>query len=48
MKGQVGLITITRPEALNALNRAVLRELNEFLDAVNLETTRCLIITGAG
>ena len=48
MKGQVGLITITRPEALNALNRAVLRELNEILDAVNLETTRCLIITGAG
>jgi len=48
MKGQVGLITITRPEALNALNKAVLRELNEILDAVNLETTRCLIITGAG
>ena len=46
--GQVGLITINRPEALNALNRAVLQELNEVLDAVDLETTRCLVITGAG
>ncbi len=45
---QLGLITINRPEALNALNRAVLQELNEVLDAVDLETTRCLVITGAG
>jgi enoyl-CoA hydratase len=48
MIGQVGLITINRPDALNALNRAVLHELNEVLDAVDLETTRCLVITGAG
>ena len=46
--GQVGLITINRPEALNAINRALLNELNEILDAVDLETTRCLVITGAG
>ena len=46
--GQVGLITINRPEALNAINRAVLQELSEVLDAVDLETTRCLVITGAG
>ncbi|MEN6531968.1 MAG: enoyl-CoA hydratase-related protein [Anaerolineaceae bacterium] len=46
--GQVGLITINRPEALNTLNRAVLQELNEVLDAVDLGTTRCLVITGAG
>ena len=46
--GHVGLITINRPEALNALNRAVLQELNEVLDAVDLGTTRCLVITGAG
>ena len=48
IKGQVGLITINRPEALNALNRAVLKELDEVLDAVDLETTRCMVITGAG
>jgi enoyl-CoA hydratase len=46
--GQVGLITINRPEALNAINRALLNELNEILDDVDLETTRCLVITGAG
>lgn len=48
MAGQVGLITINRPESLNAINRAVLQELSEVLDAVDLETTRCLVITGAG
>ena len=46
--GQVGLITINRPEALNAINRAVLQELSDVLDAVDIETTRCLVITGAG
>ncbi len=48
MIGQVGLITINRPEALNAINRAVLSELYEILDAVDLEAIRCLVITGAG
>jgi len=48
MIGQVGLITINRPEALNALNSVVLAELNEILDAVDLDTARCLVITGAG
>ncbi|MDD3369338.1 MAG: enoyl-CoA hydratase-related protein [Lachnospiraceae bacterium] len=44
----VGVITINRPEALNALNSAVLDELNTVLDAVDLATTRCLVLTGAG
>lgn len=48
MIGQVGLITINRPESLNAINSAVLAELNEVLDAVDLEVIRCLVITGAG
>ncbi|MBR3771854.1 MAG: enoyl-CoA hydratase/isomerase family protein [Clostridium sp.] len=47
-EGFVGVITINRPKALNALNSQVLKELDEALDAVNLETTRCLILTGAG
>ena len=46
--GQVGLITINRPEALNALNSAVLADLNDALDALDLESTRCLLITGVG
>ena len=46
--GYVGVITINRPKALNALNSQVLDELSETLDAVDLEATRCLILTGAG
>lgn len=47
-KGFTGVITINRPKALNALNSQVLDELNQTLDAVDLEATRCLILTGAG
>ena len=47
-KGAVGIITISREKALNALNSQVLDELNETLDNVNLDTVRCLILTGAG
>ena len=48
LNGQVGILTINRPEALNALNSAVLIELDLLLDQVDLKNTRCLIITGAG
>ncbi len=47
-EGFVGVITINRPKALNALNSGVLDELNACLDAVDLEATRALILTGAG
>ncbi len=47
-KGAVGVITINREKALNALNSQVLDELNTTLDAVNLDEVRCLILTGAG
>lgn len=46
--GAVGTITINRPQALNALNSAVLDDLNAVLDNVNLDEVRCLILTGAG
>ncbi|MCI8324193.1 MAG: enoyl-CoA hydratase, partial [Lachnospiraceae bacterium] len=48
VKGQVGVITINREKALNALNSAVLDELNATLDGVDLNEVRCLILTGAG
>src|SRR5574344_2297304 len=48
VNGAVGTITINRPKALNALNSQVLDELNETLDAVDLDTVRCLVLTGAG
>ena len=48
VNGAVGTITINREKALNALNSTVLDELNQTLDAVDLDTVRCLILTGAG
>ena len=48
VEGQIGIITINRPKALNALNSAVLDELDKTLDAVDQEAIRCLILTGAG
>lgn len=47
-KGAIGLVTISREKALNALNSVVLQELDATLDAVNLDEVRCLILTGAG
>ena len=47
-KAAVGIITISREKALNALNSKVLEELDATLDAVNLDEVRCLILTGAG
>lgn len=47
-EGQVGIITINRPKALNALNSTVLEELDAVLDSVDQEQVRCLILTGAG
>jgi enoyl-CoA hydratase len=47
-QGRVGLITLNRPQALNALNRQLIAELNEALDA--LETNPdigCMVITGS-
>ena len=47
-EGAVAVLTINRPKALNALNSAVLDEINEAIDAVDLNTIRALIIAGAG
>ncbi len=48
VEGAVGTITINREKALNALNSQVLDELDATLDGVDLDTVRCLILTGAG
>jgi len=47
-KGAYAVITINREKALNALNSQVLDELDATLDAVDLNTVRCLVLTGAG
>lgn len=43
------VVTLNRPEALNALNSALFRDLADFLDAVEHDdAVRCLILTGSG
>lgn len=46
--GFVGVVTINRPKALNALNSDVLKEIEATFDAIDLEETRVVILTGAG
>lgn len=46
--GFVGVVTINRPKALNALNSDVLKEIEAAFDAIDLEETRVVILTGAG
>ena len=47
-EGGLLILTLDRPEALNALNRQVLDDLDAALGAVDLDSVRCLILTGAG
>ena len=45
---KISIITISRPEALNALNSQVLDELSQALDAIDTSKISALIITGDG
>ena len=47
-EGQISVLTINRPKALNALNTQVLEELDKTLDSIDTNKIRALIITGAG
>ena len=43
------VVTLNRPEALNALNSALFADLAAFLDVVEHDdTVRCLVLTGSG
>jgi enoyl-CoA hydratase len=44
----VAILTINRPEVLNALNTRVLSELSTTIQAIDIQRVRCLIITGSG
>ena len=47
--GEIAIITINRPDKLNALNSGVIHEMQEALRQLQREKeTRCVIITGAG
>lgn len=44
----IGILTISSPATLNALNTTILGELDAIIDEIDLNTTRVLIITGEG
>jgi enoyl-CoA hydratase len=47
-KDKVGLVTLNRPQALNALNEALIAELNEALSAFEADPAiGCTVITGS-
>ena len=47
--GRTRIVTINRPEARNALTRAVITRLREaFDDAAKDDAVRCVVLTGAG
>ncbi len=46
---RVGIVTLNRPEQLNALNFQLVRELGDVLETLDRdETIGCIVITGAG
>lgn len=48
-KDHIGLLTLNRPETLNALNQKMIEELDALLDALyRNDTVRVLIVTGSG
>ncbi|MBA1228688.1 enoyl-CoA hydratase [Pseudomonas viridiflava] len=48
VRGKVGLITLNRPQALNALNARLIDELNHALDALDADPAiGCIVLTGS-
>ena len=47
-RGAIRIVTIDRPDALNALNQAVLEELTAVLEDTAQSSARGLLLTGAG
>jgi enoyl-CoA hydratase len=46
--GRVGLITLNRPQALNALNAQIVSELNQALDGLEADSNiGCIVLTGS-
>jgi len=47
-KGFVGYLTLNRPEVFNAINTALLQELDKHLEEVEQSDLHCLVLIGAG
>ncbi len=47
-KDKVAVVTIDRPQALNALNPEVLADLKAAFEAIDQNEVRCVVLTGAG
>src|SRR5919206_3739872 len=47
-RDEIAILTLNRPEALNALSFAILREIGEAFDEVAASDARALVVTGAG
>jgi enoyl-CoA hydratase len=48
-RGNIGILTLKRPERLNAINHEMLRELRAFFDERHRDyETRVIVVTGAG
>jgi len=47
-RDEAAVLTLNRPEALNALSVAILREVGDALDEVATRDVRVLLVTGAG
>ena len=48
LQGAVAVVTIDRPQALNALNPEVLADLKAAFEGIDQNTVRCVVLTGAG
>lgn len=49
IENKIAVVTLNRPQALNALNKELLNEISSFLDeATNNQNIRAVILTGSG
>ena len=44
----IGIMTVSAPKSLNALNSTVLKEIDHFVSNLDTKKTRVLIVTGDG
>ena len=47
-RGTIAIMTISAPKSLNALNSAILKEMDDYISHFDCNKFRCLIITGDG